>query len=93
MLVVAAAARVNDAGDEIFARGSPGQSMMAVLRGAVKISSPSCALLWNPRSRRLPLPSASKQISAAAPEFGLMKFVLWRKMLHIQKRALLLSSP
>ena len=30
-----------DAGDEIFARGSPGQSTMAVLRGAVKISSQS----------------------------------------------------
>src|SRR6476659_4170243 len=27
------------AGREIFAKGSPGQSMMAVLRGAVKISS------------------------------------------------------
>jgi CRP/FNR family cyclic AMP-dependent transcriptional regulator len=30
-----------DAGDEIFAKGSPGQSTMAVLRGAVKISSQS----------------------------------------------------
>jgi CRP/FNR family cyclic AMP-dependent transcriptional regulator len=31
------------AGREIFAKGSPGQSMMAVLRGIVKISSPSPA--------------------------------------------------
>ena len=30
-------------GREIFAKGSPGRSMMAVLRGAVKISSPSVA--------------------------------------------------
>lgn len=30
-------------GREIFAKGSPGRSMMAVLRGAVKISSPSIA--------------------------------------------------
>src|SRR5438874_12997940 len=30
-----------DAGDEIFAKGSPGQSTTAVLRGAVKISSQS----------------------------------------------------
>jgi CRP/FNR family transcriptional regulator, cyclic AMP receptor protein len=29
------------AGDEIFAKGSPGQSMMAVLRGSVKITSPA----------------------------------------------------
>jgi CRP/FNR family transcriptional regulator, cyclic AMP receptor protein len=29
------------AGREIFAKGSPGQSLMAVLRGSVKISSPS----------------------------------------------------
>lgn len=29
------------AGDEIFAKGSPGQSMMAVLRGALKMSSVS----------------------------------------------------
>jgi CRP-like cAMP-binding protein len=29
------------AGDEIFAKGSPGESMMAILRGSVKISSPS----------------------------------------------------
>jgi CRP/FNR family transcriptional regulator, cyclic AMP receptor protein len=29
------------AGREIFAKGSPGQSLMAVLRGRVKISSPS----------------------------------------------------
>ena len=29
------------AGFEIFAKGSPGQSMMAVLRGSVKITSPS----------------------------------------------------
>src|SRR5437763_40814 len=28
-------------GREIFAKGSPGQSLMAVLRGIVKISSPS----------------------------------------------------
>jgi CRP-like cAMP-binding protein len=31
------------AGDEIFAKGSPGQSMMAVLRGTVRISSISMA--------------------------------------------------
>jgi CRP/FNR family transcriptional regulator, cyclic AMP receptor protein len=31
------------AGREIFAKGSPGRSMMAVLRGTVKISSPSVA--------------------------------------------------
>jgi CRP/FNR family transcriptional regulator, cyclic AMP receptor protein len=31
------------AGDEIFAKGSPGQSMMAVLRGTVRISSISLA--------------------------------------------------
>ena len=31
------------AGREIFSKGSPGRSMMAVLRGAVKISSPSIA--------------------------------------------------
>ena len=29
------------AGREIFAKGSPGQSLMAVLRGSIKISSPS----------------------------------------------------
>jgi CRP/FNR family cyclic AMP-dependent transcriptional regulator len=29
------------AGDEIYAKGSPGQSMMAVVRGSVKIASPS----------------------------------------------------
>src|SRR5271154_4236522 len=31
------------AGDEIFAKGSPGQSMYAVARGTVKISAPSLA--------------------------------------------------
>jgi CRP/FNR family cyclic AMP-dependent transcriptional regulator len=31
----------HNAGSEIFAKGSPGQSVIAVLRGSVKISSPS----------------------------------------------------
>ena len=31
------------AGELIFSKGSPGRSMMAVLRGSIKISSPSAA--------------------------------------------------
>jgi CRP-like cAMP-binding protein len=40
-LLVHARIRSHDAGEEIFAKGSPGGSLMAVLRGSVKLSSPS----------------------------------------------------
>jgi CRP/FNR family cyclic AMP-dependent transcriptional regulator len=42
-LVNYARGEAHSAGDEIFAKGSPGQSMYAVARGNVKISAPSPA--------------------------------------------------
>jgi CRP/FNR family cyclic AMP-dependent transcriptional regulator len=43
MLLQYARVERHRAGQEIFAKGSPGQSMFAVLRGTVKISAPSPA--------------------------------------------------
>src|ERR1051325_5898249 len=40
---VACEGRAHRAGELIFAKGSPGRSMMAVLRGSIKISLPSIA--------------------------------------------------
>lgn len=42
-LVNYARSEAHSAGDEIFAKGSPGQSMYAVARGTVRISAPSPA--------------------------------------------------